>query len=286
MPGVKTVDPRTLKNHPLNITLYGEDVPDNLIDSIKQHGIRDPLVVCRSSNIDLDGVVVSGRRRRIAAIKTGLKVVPIVEWLCEDDDELQQELIIRNIRSEMTVEQRLRMAAKLVEIEARLAAKRMSRGAATEEKGRAIDKVANQVGLSASTVHRGVKALKNAEELKASGDEQRAEEVVTKLKQGKVSAALAASAPKPEKKPDTNKEVTDKIAQVVRYERLLRESVIATMLALDNKHRSDPEFSRFAKFESIMRGISEAGERPQVEVDRLDKEWSKFLKRDSAQEGE
>lgn len=283
MIGVKKVDPRTLKNHSLNITLYGEDIPAHLIDSIKQYGVRDPLVVCRSSNIDLDNVVVSGRRRRVAAIKCGLKEIPIIEWPCEDEEQLKQELILRNVRAELTIEQRGRMMAELLEIESRMAAKRRSdssKGVPVANPGRADSKAAAQVGLKRSTARRVTETIKNVDAMKAAGEDERAAAVVEKLNKGQVTAALReSSAPKPVEKVDANKEVSAKIELIVKHERLLRESVVAAMLAFDNKHRNDPEFSRFAKFESIMRGISESQERPKVEVERLKTEWAKFVSR-------
>lgn len=283
MIGVKTVDPRTLKNHSLNITLYGEDIPPHLVDSIKQYGVRDPIVVCRSSNMDLDNVVVSGRRRRVIAIKCGLKSVPIIEWPCDDEEELKQQLIISNIRSELTIEQRGRMMVELVESETRMAAKRRvdsGKGVAVANPGRADEKAAEQVGLKRSTARRVTETIKNVDAMKAAGDDERAAAVVEKLNKGQVTAALReSSAPKPVENVDTNKDVSAKIELIVKHERLLRESVVAAMLAFDNKHRDDPEFSRFAKFESIMRGISESQERPKVEVERLKTEWAKFVSR-------
>ncbi|NCX56052.1 MAG: hypothetical protein EBW87_02520 [Burkholderiaceae bacterium] len=280
MLGVKKVDPRTLKNHSLNITLYGEDIPAHLTDSIKQYGIREPIVVCRSSNMDLDGVVVSGRRRRVAAIKSGIKEVPIVEWKCEDEDELKQELIIRNVRSELTIEQRGRMAAELLEIEKRLAEKRQASGSKQESPGRAIDKAASQVGLAPTTAKRVMQTIKNVDELKGEGQIEKAEAVVATMNKGKVTQALRESAPQAPAKPpeiDPNKEVDDKINLIEKHERLLRAAVVECMLAFDRKHNDDQEFSMFAKFESIMRGISESQERPKIEVARLVKEWKRFV---------
>lgn len=274
--GVKSVDPRTLKNHSLNITLYGEDLPQHLVDSIQQYGIREPITVCRSSNMDLDGVVVSGRRRRVAAIKLGIKSVPIVEWKCEDEDELKEELILRNIRAELTIEQRGRMAQELLAIEARLAAAR--RGQKTEQNGRSIDKVAAQVGLKPTTAMRVVKALENIDEMKADGREEEAAEVVETLNKGKVTQALAKSKPSvpdPSQLSDTT-EINSKVALLVKHMRLTNESLIACMLALDDKHKKCPQFStKFVKFESIIRGIDEYIERPMAEVARLNTEWRK-----------
>lgn len=286
IPGVRYVDPRTLKNHSLNIELYGEDVPAHLLDSIKQHGVRDPLLVCKSSNIDLDGVVVSGRRRRIAAIKSGLKEVPILDWKCDDPDELEQNLIIHNIRAELTVEQRARMAAKLMEIEGRIADKRKRAGVVAPkiDKGSSVSKAAAHVGMSPSTTARAIKAVEKVDELRASGQEEKAAAVVKTLNKGKVTAALRESESKPPEEPkkdDSSKAVTEKIALVVKHERLFREAVVATMLALDAKHKADPEFSRFAKFESILRSISESQERPKVEAGRLNTEWNRFLSKEA-----
>jgi hypothetical protein len=42
-----------------------------LTDSIKEHGIKDPIWITE------DGYIISGHRRRIAALKAGLKQVPV-----------------------------------------------------------------------------------------------------------------------------------------------------------------------------------------------------------------
>ncbi len=101
---------------------------------------------------------------------------------------------------------------------------------------------------------------------KAEADRLEAEKKAFEEERQKVQAEI-----------DPNKEVDDKINLIEKHERLLRAAVVECMLALDRKHNDDQEFSMFAKFESIMRGISESQERPKIEVARLVKEWKRFV---------
>lgn len=61
------------KNQPRK--LFNEDAIQELADSIQQHGIIEPLVVTKRKNYYL---LVSGERRWRAAMKAGLKEVPVV----------------------------------------------------------------------------------------------------------------------------------------------------------------------------------------------------------------
>ncbi len=76
--------------------LFNEDSLQELADSITQHGVIEPLVVTKRDNYYL---LVSGERRWRAAMKAGLKEVPVV---VKDytDQEILEIGIIENIQRE------------------------------------------------------------------------------------------------------------------------------------------------------------------------------------------
>lgn len=76
--------------------LFNEDALQELADSITQHGIIEPLVVTKRDKYYL---LVSGERRWRAAMKAGLKEVPVV---VKDytDQEILEIGIIENIQRE------------------------------------------------------------------------------------------------------------------------------------------------------------------------------------------
>ena len=75
---------------------FNEDALQELADSISQHGIIEPLVVTKKDNYYL---LVSGERRWRAAMKAGLKEVPVV---VKDytDQEILEIALIENIQRE------------------------------------------------------------------------------------------------------------------------------------------------------------------------------------------
>lgn len=108
---VKEVIKEVVKEVPTEITLkikdieinkdqprkfFNEDALQELADSISQHGIIEPLVVTKKENYYL---LVSGERRWRAAMKAGLKEVPVV---IKDytDQEIMEIGLIENIQRE------------------------------------------------------------------------------------------------------------------------------------------------------------------------------------------
>lgn len=65
------IDPSKLKPHPINEKLYAPRDDTDLEESIKRHGIRQPIV------INSKRVIISGHRRWKAALKLKLSSVPI-----------------------------------------------------------------------------------------------------------------------------------------------------------------------------------------------------------------
>lgn len=281
MTGVIQMDPKLLKNHTLNIELYGEDLPENLRASIEQDGIHEPLLISRSSLIELDNVVVSGRRRLMAARMAKLGTVPCQEWKCEDEDDLKRELIIRNVRAELTLEQRTRMSLELIRIEGAKAQTRRNAGVAAEPgaTGRTIDKVAAEVNIAPTTLQRSIKAVQAIDELNGQGRTEEAGDIRDSLNNGHATQAKRkaeeAAPTKPKENPET-KELSLAMAAMVKSEEAFRNAVVRVIAAVDEKHKASQAFgSRFKKFESMLREISEHSAYPKTAVEKIEVEWNR-----------
>jgi hypothetical protein len=75
------VDPKALKDHPKNRNKHGNDQIERLAKLYDYHGIRHPIVVSKQT-----GMIVAGHGRKLAAIRAGLKEVPVVYQDFESDD--------------------------------------------------------------------------------------------------------------------------------------------------------------------------------------------------------
>ena len=71
-------------------TQFGESPLDELMDSIRQHGVIQPLIV-RAVNGKLE--LIAGERRWRASCKLGLATVPVIEREASDRDVLEMALI-------------------------------------------------------------------------------------------------------------------------------------------------------------------------------------------------
>lgn len=77
----KLVDPQALMNHPKNRNKHGQDQIDRLAELYKYHGIRHPIIVSNRSKC-----IVAGHGRKLAAIRAGLKEVPVVYQDFKNDE--------------------------------------------------------------------------------------------------------------------------------------------------------------------------------------------------------
>jgi ParB family chromosome partitioning protein len=84
------VDPRSIQPDPDNVRRDTTDDLDGLADSIRQHGVLQPLGVARESG---GFRVVYGNRRRAAAIQVGLSEVPCVVVDASPDDRLIHQML-------------------------------------------------------------------------------------------------------------------------------------------------------------------------------------------------
>lgn len=67
------VNPKSLKNHQKNRNKHGQDQIDRLAELYKYHGIRHPIIVS-----NLSKCIVAGHGRKLAAIRAGIKEMPVV----------------------------------------------------------------------------------------------------------------------------------------------------------------------------------------------------------------
>lgn len=198
-------DPRSLKNHLVNIEIYGTHPEDEFVASVRVLGVLVPLT------ITADGTVISGHSRRQAAIIAGLETVPCIVSPLTDPDEIERALIESNRQREKSNEQRAREAARLLAIEERLAARRQK---ATQAKpgekaaqgggnvfttlkqgesfdfGKARDKVGMVVGMSGPTVRKAVQVVALIDQAMSSGDEETASKLSRTLNERGVAPAF------------------------------------------------------------------------------------------------
>src|SRR5574343_611285 len=64
---------KKLENHPKNRNQHGQDQIERLAELYKYHGIRHPIIVSK-----LSGYIVAGHGRKLAAIRAGIKEMPVV----------------------------------------------------------------------------------------------------------------------------------------------------------------------------------------------------------------
>jgi hypothetical protein len=67
------IEPKKLKESPLNRNKHGSDQIERLAELYEYHGVRHPIIVSKRS-----GFIVAGHGRRLAAIRAKIKEFPVV----------------------------------------------------------------------------------------------------------------------------------------------------------------------------------------------------------------
>lgn len=117
------VDPTKLKTHPENERIYNDEPDNDLIRSIEESGVREALIV-NSANQQ----VISGRRRHLAALRIGLKSVPVVYRTYKYEHEEWRDILDSNLYRKKTEGQILIEIDTKNKIESALAAIRQQQG--------------------------------------------------------------------------------------------------------------------------------------------------------------
>ncbi|HEY6139121.1 MAG TPA: ParB/RepB/Spo0J family partition protein [Thermoanaerobaculia bacterium] len=231
---------------------FNEASIDELARSVRQHGIVQPLVVTRAG--DNRYKLIAGERRFRAAQKAGLTSVPaVIKEIAQEGDALQIALI-ENIQRE-----------DLNPMEEALAYHQLH-----EEFGLTQEEISQRVGKERSTVANFLRLLKLPEPVKkllASGQlsmgharallaiespkkqEQLAERVVRKNLNVRQTETLAA--PKPEKKPEKEKDVFTRDAEE-KLQRTLR-----TKVEIDRRRRGGVIHIRFGSEDELIRVVDD-----------------------------
>lgn len=193
------IDPTELSAHPRNEAIYGEpEIDDGFAESIENNGVLEPLVIKK------DKTIISGHRRRKAAVEAGLDQVPVREVEFDSEDLERRTLIELNRYRERTDGIRIKEGRELIRLETRKGKERMSRGGeggiegvpnlAHLQTGRSLEKTAEKVGIGKETLRKGLKVYEAADK-----DDDVALKQVEKLDQGTSSIHAAYRAVQKEK---------------------------------------------------------------------------------------
>lgn len=88
---VELVKPWEVKAHPKNQQIYADDPDPEMVEDIRQNGIREPIV-CESST----RYVISGRRRHKAALSIGMQLVPVIWREYRNEEAVVEAIVMHN----------------------------------------------------------------------------------------------------------------------------------------------------------------------------------------------
>lgn len=166
-----------LRPHPLNETIYGDRADGDLIESIRQRGVLNPILITG------DNLIVSGHRRWGAAIAAGLETVPVVVYTGDDSLDIEEALIESNRQRSKTNEQIGREYKRLKEIYNERASRqgqrtdRTSVSQDTEVAAKPSEQAATELGVSRMTAYRIETVVDRIDELQAAGQPAEAAEL-------------------------------------------------------------------------------------------------------------
>jgi hypothetical protein len=218
---LKDASPKQLKPHPLNEEIYGDSEPSpEFLENVRLCGIIQPIVLAADER-----TVVSGHKRRKAAISIGLEAVKvIVRRDLVDKLDIERALILSNEQREnRSTEMRAREFKRLREIEEAFAARRQkagksvpkptggtdtpdeplikvikgSSGVTMPPSGRASEIAAEAVGMSYPTAAKAEVVIDKIDELTERGHVHKAEELRETLEQNVSAAHRLATGEKP-----------------------------------------------------------------------------------------
>lgn len=205
----------SLRPHPENDRIYGDEPDAELIESVRAKGVISPLLIAS------DGRIISGHRRWRSAQACGLVEVPVAVFGSDDELDILEALIHANRQRSRTNVMLAREAKVLMEIETERAKRRQQEAAARagqasgaarraesnvretfpgRSEERARDKVGAALGVSGRTVEKAVQVLEKVEQLRGDGQVKEAERIAAKLEQSVEAAhkeVRAATAPAP-----------------------------------------------------------------------------------------
>lgn len=188
---------KDLRLHPENEKIYGNDVSQDLVDSIQSKGILTPLLISE------DGRIISGNSRFKAASQLGFIQVPVTLFHSTDELEILEAVIESNRQRVKTNVQLMNEVVVLKHIESerarvrQLAAQNNNAGRSVQmnsselqDAGQARDKVASSLGIGVQKVDRLITINDVVTELKSQGNNEAAEMLLETLEKKSVNAAI------------------------------------------------------------------------------------------------
>lgn len=196
-PGEHQLDPKLLKPHPRNASLYGEDESvSDLVELIGNSNWLKPLVITP------DFTIISGHRRWKVALQLGWLSIPVIVREFKDAIAELEALLLENATREKTIEQKVREAALWKEIEQESAKLRQGTRRDIQENfpgcceqfGQSRDHVASRVGLgSGKTYQKAAIVVEEIDKAVSSGHLARAKALRSVLNHQSVDGAFKLS---------------------------------------------------------------------------------------------
>lgn len=198
MDQIKYIPIASLRPHSLNAQIYSDGCDQELLDDIKERGVRTPIEITKSL------LIISGHRRLNAAQMVGLSEVPVIFSDVDENDQLavEEALIKANIQRQKTPEQIAREYSRLKKIEEEKAKNRMLSGKINPtvnssegmnlEKGEAREIAAKKLGIGSQKAERSAKVVEKIDALKQQGQIEQAESLRKTLNEKSVNAAYNA----------------------------------------------------------------------------------------------
>ena len=157
------------KNHPYHVK-DDEDM-DKLVESIKQQGILDPAIVRHREEGGYE--IISGHRRHHAAIRAGLRDIPVIIRDIEDD-EATLAMVDANLHREKLLPSEKAFAYKM-----KLEAMKRKAGRPSNENGRqivdnlrSVDLMGQELGESGRQIQRYIRLTELIPELMQMVDDK------------------------------------------------------------------------------------------------------------------
>ena len=270
-------DINSLVPHPLNDKLYGDEPDEELLQSLHEFGILNPIIVAADGE-----TIVSGHRRWAGMKKLGKLTVPIqIRPDLVDDASIRKALIHSNRQRDKTVIQKAREGKELTRIykddTTRQGGKR---GNVTPFEiegqefsgGRGRDAIADYVGMSDKSLRKSMEVVDVIDDLRANGKATEARELEHTLNEN-VTAAHRRATKRSE--PSNRPKEVDQQYDDRTPEEAAAEGLAGMALSIRNFRKQIGEYGqqvgRHTRYQFIMDRLDES----QMDMDK----WAKSLKK-------
>lgn len=258
---IEWMDPGELRNHLTNIAIYGDTPDQELVASVKEHGVFEDHPIGYVCNGEFK-VVVSGHRRLQAAKMAKQKLVPCVRLKSLEGDDLgiRERVILSNKHRHKTTEQMAREAAQLAEIESERARMRQigalkngpkkqadSSSVSPDTDGKTRKKVAKALDVSEATAQRLITAGTKLQQAEKSGNIEKAESIKEALSESAIAGAKAAMStekPAEQKMPPLIRKADNLLSKITGNINQASETLAPLVCAFDDIKSDSPEFAK------------------------------------------